>query len=73
LANTLPFMHSLKYSIVMPVITLTYPLEIQYNQNDEIESMLKEVDFALTVFFAVEAFVKVIAHGPSHLWSLGLP
>ncbi len=45
------------------MLTMTDPLEIQYNRNDEMQSMLKEIDFALTVFFVVEAFVKVIAHG----------
>jgi hypothetical protein len=47
----------------MVMLTMTDPLELQYNQSNYMQSTLTKVDFALTVFFVVEAVVKVIAHG----------
>jgi hypothetical protein len=47
----------------MVVLTVRDPMEARYNRDSNSISILDKADFALTIFFVIEAFVKIIAHG----------
>jgi hypothetical protein len=47
----------------MIVLTVNDPMEARYNRGSSSISILDEANFALTLFFVIEALVKIIAHG----------